>query len=360
MSVLSSEGEKIASSVDDVSIAVPDRTVSDSADGGQPAAEAAECSAILAPEEASIIVKSMSRENLSTEVQEIRESSPLGKIHVEKALKRFKELFYGTTGSQEDENAETSAEMKNNRGEENRKIDCAAFCKLYRELLKASFSDVVVEVDAEGKNEDSKRVFRVLDKDKNGELDAMELCTGLSMFCAGTPEEKIKAVFDFVDENGDGVVSRAEMFAFLYSYFVVIVTPEMLEKLNGALKCLTETSSLQEHQEENEEEEKQKGEKNHEQKQKEESQSPTSEVDNEEQPSSATGDVEEVKEQQVLQPYTVEGLARETMDSCFAQAEVDAEGNLSVEEFTRWFLAMQAGIDQAAEEGEKAVEEGQN
>ncbi|XP_051948696.1 calaxin-like isoform X2 [Xyrauchen texanus] len=59
------------------------------------------------------------------------------------------------------------------------------------------------------------RVFRAFDKDNDSYVSVKEWVEGLSIFLRGTLEEKIKYCFDIYDLNGDGYISREEMFHML-------------------------------------------------------------------------------------------------------------------------------------------------
>merc|ERR1719263_2613031 len=61
----------------------------------------------------------------------------------------------------------------------------------------------------------------------------MELICGISLLCQGSEDEKIQAVFDVFDENGDGVISMDEMFKFLTSVFKVVLTPNVMQVMNS-------------------------------------------------------------------------------------------------------------------------------
>ena len=52
------------------------------------------------------------------------------------------------------------------------------------------------------------RLFDIFDTDHNGEVDVIELSSGLSLVCGGNRESKIAAVFSVVDSNGDGFISK--------------------------------------------------------------------------------------------------------------------------------------------------------
>ncbi|XP_069504547.1 calaxin isoform X1 [Ambystoma mexicanum] len=59
------------------------------------------------------------------------------------------------------------------------------------------------------------RVFRAFDKDNDSYISVTEWVQGLSIFLRGTLDEKIKYCFDVYDLNGDGYISREEMFHML-------------------------------------------------------------------------------------------------------------------------------------------------
>ncbi|NP_001089695.1 EF-hand calcium-binding domain-containing protein 1 [Xenopus laevis] len=59
------------------------------------------------------------------------------------------------------------------------------------------------------------RVFRGFDKDNDSFISVTEWVEGLSVFLHGTLEEKIKYCFGVYDLNGDGYISREEMFHML-------------------------------------------------------------------------------------------------------------------------------------------------
>lgn len=59
------------------------------------------------------------------------------------------------------------------------------------------------------------RVFRAFDRDNDSYLSMSEWVESLSIFLRGTQEEKIKYAFNVYDLNGDGYISREEMFQML-------------------------------------------------------------------------------------------------------------------------------------------------
>merc|ERR1712217_98314 len=78
-----------------------------------------------------------------------------------------------------------------------------------------------------------KAVFDLFDRDDNRVVDLMELICGVSLLCAGTEDDKIHAVFNVFDENGDGYISMDEMFKFLTSVFKVVLTPHVMGVMNS-------------------------------------------------------------------------------------------------------------------------------
>ncbi|XP_023667718.1 calaxin [Paramormyrops kingsleyae] len=59
------------------------------------------------------------------------------------------------------------------------------------------------------------RVFRAFDKDNDSYISVKEWIEGLAVFLRGTLDEKIKYSFNVYDLNGDGYISREEMFHML-------------------------------------------------------------------------------------------------------------------------------------------------
>merc|ERR1712203_441901 len=76
-------------------------------------------------------------------------------------------------------------------------------------------------------------VFDLFDRDDNNVVDMMELICGISLLCSGSEDDKIHAVFNVFDENGDGFISMDEMFKFLTSVFKVVLTPNVMAVMNS-------------------------------------------------------------------------------------------------------------------------------
>ncbi|XP_059898677.1 calaxin isoform X3 [Gadus macrocephalus] len=69
-------------------------------------------------------------------------------------------------------------------------------------------------------------VFRAFDKDNDSFVSVREWTEGLSVFLRGTLAEKIKYCFDVYDLNGDGFISREEMFHMLKNSLIRQLTEE--------------------------------------------------------------------------------------------------------------------------------------
>ncbi|NXW86344.1 EFCB1 protein, partial [Alopecoenas beccarii] len=59
------------------------------------------------------------------------------------------------------------------------------------------------------------RVFRIFDTAYDSYISVVEWVEGLSIFLRGTLDERIKFCFEVYDLNGDGYISREEMFQML-------------------------------------------------------------------------------------------------------------------------------------------------
>ncbi|KAI4890260.1 hypothetical protein NFI96_014035 [Prochilodus magdalenae] len=70
------------------------------------------------------------------------------------------------------------------------------------------------------------RVFRAFDKDNDSYISVKEWVEGLAVFLRGTLDEKIKYCFDVYDLNGDGYISREEMFHMLKNSLIRQPTEE--------------------------------------------------------------------------------------------------------------------------------------
>jgi len=88
----------------------------------------------------------------------------------------------------------------------------------FREILHKTF----------GMTEDllMDRVFRAFDKNSDGVIDDIEWVEGLAVFLRGDLQEKIAYAFQVYDLNGDGYISREEMFQMLKTCLVRQPTEE--------------------------------------------------------------------------------------------------------------------------------------
>ncbi|KAG6622003.1 uncharacterized protein IUM83_07411 [Phytophthora cinnamomi] len=77
------------------------------------------------------------------------------------------------------------------------------------------------------------RLFELFDVDKNGMVDFSEISSGLSVFCGGSSEDKIRAAFALYDYNADGYISMEEMTRYLTSVFRVLkeASPSVLQQM---------------------------------------------------------------------------------------------------------------------------------
>merc|ERR1719181_948910 len=106
------------------------------------------------------------------------------------------------------------------------KLTREQFLVVYGEILDAH----KVEIPSD---EVRNAVFDLFDRDDNHVVDMMEIICGISLLCAGSEEDKISAVFNVFDENGDGFISMDEMFQFLTSVFKVVLTPNVMAVMNS-------------------------------------------------------------------------------------------------------------------------------
>lgn len=109
---------------------------------------------------------------------------------------------------------------------EDGKLSRARFLETYVQLLEG----YQVECPPESVQH---AVFDLFDRDDNNVVDMMELICGISLLCSGTEDDKIQAVFQVFDENGDGYISMDEMFKFLTSVFKVVLTPNVFGVMNS-------------------------------------------------------------------------------------------------------------------------------
>merc|ERR1712083_622691 len=118
------------------------------------------------------------------------------------------------------------------------KLERDGFLQAYASLLATHNVDAP---SAEVQN----AVFDLFDRDDNNVVDMMELICGISLLCSGTEDDKIHAVFNVFDENGDGFISMDEMFKFLTSVFKVVLTPNVMGVTVESAEDLASVTALE-------------------------------------------------------------------------------------------------------------------
>ena len=64
-------------------------------------------------------------------------------------------------------------------------------------------------------------IFLKFDRDGNGVVDLGEIFCGVSLLCAGSKGEKLKAAFDLFDESADGFMQFEELVRYLEAIFTI-------------------------------------------------------------------------------------------------------------------------------------------
>ncbi|CAE8689412.1 unnamed protein product [Polarella glacialis] len=106
--------------------------------------------------------------------------------------------------------------------------------QLSRETFLEAYNLILEEAKTEHPSDEVKNaVFDLFDRDDNHVVDMMELICGISLLCSGSEDDKIHAVFNVFDENGDGYISMDEMYKFLTSVFKVVLTPVVIGAMNS-------------------------------------------------------------------------------------------------------------------------------
>lgn len=106
-----------------------------------------------------------------------------------------------------------------------------AFDECFRKIISANQG--IKTEEYEHINAILNRLFELFDVDKNGLVDFSEISSGLSVFCGGTSDDKVRAAFALYDYNGDGYISLEEMTRYLTSVFKVLkeASPNALQQL---------------------------------------------------------------------------------------------------------------------------------
>ena len=73
--------------------------------------------------------------------------------------------------------------------------------------------------------------FRLLDTDKNGEIDFMELMTANTLEAEKSSEEKIEKIFHLFDGDNDGKITLKEMESLIQDFLSYFQVNKMMENL---------------------------------------------------------------------------------------------------------------------------------
>lgn len=110
------------------------------------------------------------------------------------------------------------------RSKKNPELSSDDFLDAYRHLL-TSFNVPIPDQDTQN------RVFALFDKDSNKVVDMIELVCGISLLCKGDEDDKIEAIFNVFDENGDGFITMDEMFKFLTGVYKVVLSAKVQQTM---------------------------------------------------------------------------------------------------------------------------------
>ncbi|CAE7805013.1 Frq1, partial [Symbiodinium sp. KB8] len=91
------------------------------------------------------------------------------------------------------------------------------------------------------------RLFAVFDGNMDGVIDVTELCSGLSVLCAGDRDNKVRAAFDLFDKNGDGYITLDEMKTYLNSVFRILYNfqPDLEDSVGASVTELATATAEQ-------------------------------------------------------------------------------------------------------------------
>lgn len=116
-------------------------------------------------------------------------------------------------------------------------------------LNKAAFDNVVRDLvpGARLSKEDQaflsfalSNIFFAFDRDGNNVVDFDEFAAGFSLLSSGSKSDKLSLAFRLFDEDGDGFISRREMWKYLRAFLTVLVS---LKELSG-VASVTELQAL--------------------------------------------------------------------------------------------------------------------
>lgn len=83
----------------------------------------------------------------------------------------------------------------------------------------------------------------MFDKDSNGVVDLGELICGVSLLCAGSSGEKLKAAFDLFDESKDGFVQFSELVRYFEAVFSITLDGVQDGKLKISIDKLAKATA---------------------------------------------------------------------------------------------------------------------
>ena len=121
---------------------------------------------------------------------------------------------------------EKFAEFANKEGLLDRRSFAAAFAQFLPPSLSAADTKRVSSLLVD--------IFQAFDTNGDEVVDFTELVCGLSLLCGASADERVRAVFDLFDTDGDGTMSRPEMQRYLTSVFSLLyASDESLETKVG-------------------------------------------------------------------------------------------------------------------------------
>lgn len=88
-------------------------------------------------------------------------------------------------------------------------------------------------------------IFQSFDHDGNGVVDYEEFSSGFCMLAAGSSKDRLAMAFRMLDEDGDGTITRHELWKFLRSFLTVLVSvqnPSVFAK-GGSMKQVLSNNS---------------------------------------------------------------------------------------------------------------------